>query len=222
MFVIYEGPSELNGQPIVAILTGFSANRKTGDMHQVFILAKNTPPVEAIKSKEEESVCGDCKHRGTTCYVNAGQSVTTVYRAYKRGKYQALPKNWQPHKPIRFGAYGDIAAVPRWAYEHLLAFKFTNYTHQWHKFNLQEFSMASVDSLKEKEDAKKLGYRTFRVSTDANKDIQPDEIICPADRGIQCRDCLLCSGTSKKAKNIVITVHGVQHKIDKFIKYSEQ
>jgi hypothetical protein len=37
-FILYEGPSELDGAPIVAIAITSSDNRKTGDMHRDFQL----------------------------------------------------------------------------------------------------------------------------------------------------------------------------------------
>ena len=37
-FIIYDGPSMLDGEPIVAIATMKTSNRKTGEMVQVWIL----------------------------------------------------------------------------------------------------------------------------------------------------------------------------------------
>ena len=47
--VLYEGPSLLDGEPIVAILTGLrssSGNRKTGAMLQTWILRADVSPAE--------------------------------------------------------------------------------------------------------------------------------------------------------------------------------
>lgn len=218
--IIYEGPSEINGKPVVAILTGWqkpSSNIKTGDMAQVWILSKELHPWEAVKQKEDAAICGNCKHRGASCYVTVAQAPSVIWKAYKAGKYKMIPPNFKLNKPLRFGAYGDIAAVPLWAIEPLMGRKNTCYTHQWETFDLSDFSMASVDNLDEKKDAITKGYRTFRVSQDAKLDLQPDEIICPNEtHGIQCRDCGLCSGNQVRGKNIVVTVHGTKAKISKF------
>ena len=48
--VLYDGPSLIDGAPIVAIATGLiwpSLNRKTGDMVHVWIMRADLPPVEA-------------------------------------------------------------------------------------------------------------------------------------------------------------------------------
>ena len=53
-----------------------------------------------------------------------------------------------------------------------------------------------------------MGWRTFRIINEGDT-LMPREIICPnVTKGVQCKDCLLCSGTSLKAKNIAIPVHG--------------
>jgi len=85
----------------------------------------------------------------------------------------------------------------------------TSYTHQWEtNKEFADFSMASVDNVAEKERAKELGFRTFRVVNDESE-IDTDEIMCPNYTvGIQCIDCKLCSGNKVKAKNIAIVKHG--------------
>jgi len=63
--IVYEGPSELDGEPIVVIVTGLrkSDNTKTGDMLQLWILLQNKLPCDAAKQGLDSSICGDCKHR---------------------------------------------------------------------------------------------------------------------------------------------------------------
>ena len=98
-YVIYDGPSVLDGKPIVVIATGFktkSQNPKTGDMIQVFILYKDESPQEAAHSGNDSSVCGNCKHRGEliedlknggtrninrSCYVVLFMAPGNVYRS---------------------------------------------------------------------------------------------------------------------------------------------
>ena len=49
-FVLYSGKSMIDKQPIVVIATLHSANEKTGDMVQVWILPRQTSPLSALKN----------------------------------------------------------------------------------------------------------------------------------------------------------------------------
>ena len=118
-YVIYRGPSLINGKPIVVIAITKSSNRKTGNMVQTYILPDNNmTPVYNAKALEDEAVCGDCKHRrgkGGSCYVNLGQGVTVVTKSYWAGKYPiGLMEAMESCKDrtVRLGTYGDPAAVP--------------------------------------------------------------------------------------------------------------
>src|SRR4051812_44690746 len=77
--VLYRGPSELDGTPVVAVATAIarrSKNPKTGGMIQTYILADNgEDPIQAARSGGDAAVCGDCPHRPVngklgSCYVN--------------------------------------------------------------------------------------------------------------------------------------------------------
>ena len=60
--IIYEGPSKLDGAPIVAIATGVdgaSDNGKTGDMVQITIIRADIAPHHATKTGDDTSVCGN-------------------------------------------------------------------------------------------------------------------------------------------------------------------
>src|SRR5580693_8814233 len=80
---------------IVIIATAFarkSSNPKTGDMIQVWILARDVNPLQALKTGEDIVVCLDCKHRGNggknrTCYVRVANAPLGVWKAYQRGMY---------------------------------------------------------------------------------------------------------------------------------------
>jgi hypothetical protein len=67
--------------------------------------------------------------------------------------------------------------------------------------------MASVDTLEKKEEANKLGYRTFRILRKGDIPVR-DEVMCPNPKlGTQCRTCGLCGGLRVKAKNVAIPMH---------------
>ena len=74
--------------------------------------------------------------------------------------------------------------------------------------------MASVDTLPEREAAKAIGMRTFRVSIGISKEHR--EATCPASaeggRRLTCEQCTLCAGTSVRANDVVISDHAVGHK----------
>lgn len=224
--VIYEGPSMLNGKPIVAIATGFhpnlSSNIKTGPMIQTWILAQDEEPHQAVKSGKDEAVCGDCKLRPLNlgvCYVLTFQGPLNIYRTWERGGYPVLDYRAFAGLPVRFGAYGDPAAVPFRIWDEIgfQAITTTGYTHAWkycdplHK----HYCMASVDSPQEALDAREAGWRTFRVTTSPGDKSLSDEIICPASAAgghkLQCIQCCVCDGQSRRLKShVVIHAHGAR------------
>ena len=65
-YTIYDGPSMLDGQRIVVIVTGIkgSRNTKTGNMVQTYILRPDMHPLEAVRTGADVSICGDCPARG--------------------------------------------------------------------------------------------------------------------------------------------------------------
>jgi hypothetical protein len=221
-YIVYEGESQLNGDPIVAIVTLNSVNDKTGNMAQLWILRSDMHPSVAKKTAMDGAICGDCIFRqslGGACYVTIHQAPAAVYRAYSKGNYPELEDfSILEGRSIRFGAYGDPAAIPVSILATLKRYakNNTSYTHQWkdNKDNetLKQVSMASVDNLAEAQEASEAGYRWFRVTNDLST-LRSDEIICPnTTKGTQCIDCNLCSGASSKAKSIVIEAHGMQSK----------
>jgi hypothetical protein len=68
--------------------------------------------------------------------------------------------------------------------------------------------MISADSLEDAKQAWASKYRTFRIVRSTDEIVKGKEIECPAERGVQCVDCRLCSGSATHAKSIAITVHG--------------
>ncbi len=224
-YLVYDGPSQLDGSPIICVATVKTTNAKTGDMIQTWILRKDMAPLTAIANNEDDSICGDCKHRGSSngkrrsCYVSVYTAPTQVYKAFIAEKYpRANLADIVVGRKIRFGSYGDPAALPL----NLLldAAKssdgYTAYTHSWKKIDpeYRQICMASVDSREEYLLAKCNGWRTFRTRLSTHK-VYSREFICPAseeDDRLTCENCLACCGTHfderNKAGDVCIVVHG--------------
>jgi hypothetical protein len=238
--VLYRGPSQLDGAPIIVIATGIagaSRNEKTGDLIQTWILREDISPTEAVKTGADASICGTCPHRGQivdgknigrSCYVTIFQAPLNVWKSYHRGIYPvATPEQAQAilaNRKVRLGSYGDPAAIPMHIWEVSLSKTLarTGYSHAWRNApkSLAQYVMASCDSPQDATEAKALGYRTFRVtSLPAPQDKRLKEVVCPASKEAgyktTCSSCLACGGHTAKAKaDIVITVHGAISKVN--------
>tara|TARA_R110000868_G_scaffold5031_2_gene31055 strand:- start:35 stop:727 length:693 start_codon:yes stop_codon:yes gene_type:complete len=226
--IIYNGPSLLDGKPIVVIATYSNRNRKTGAVLQTYILREDINPLEASKTGEDFSICGSCPMRGevTTdparkiakgrrCYVNLGQGVLIVFKAFVRGVYQTADntadrKALGRGRVVRVGTYGDPAACPDHVWTDLTAEADTwmAYTHQkpWRP----DIAMQSADDYAEAKDHWAAGRRTFRVITGIAELDKKNEALCPASKEagarVQCAACRLCRG-SAAAKSIAIVEH---------------
>lgn len=235
-YIAYEGPSQIDGRPIVVIVNKLqgSDNAKTGaDLVQTFIIRADVAPTDALKTGDDVSICGQCVHRPilakangqAPCYVNVGRSVRSVYEAYKRGRYtKTTPGQLRAilaGRKVRVGTYGDPAAAPVAIWQEITADAagVVGYSHQWQAVNFDHAAwaplvMASADSIDEAAQANLFGMRVFRVSVGVDK--QPGEATCPASaeggRRATCDTCMLCGGTSKAARDIVIADHAVGHK----------
>ena len=222
--IFYDGPSQLNGEPILGIATAQNGNRKIGHMLQLWIVP-GISPIAAVKTGADDAVCGDCRHRGDgagqqrSCYVEHWRSVENIWQA--RGKATVMtPTEFgrlTMGLQLRIGAYGDPVAIPLTVWHSLLmtAEGWTAYTHQWkHKTALpyRDFCMASVDTEDEQSAAAVLGWRTYRVRPTTVDKVLRDEIVCPASEEgghkAVCANCELCRGASRPAKNVVIAAHG--------------
>ena len=226
--IIYKGPSLLDDKPIVVIATYSNRNTKTGKVVQTYILREDINPLEASKTGEDYSICGDCIMRGevTTdperkqakgrrCYVNLGQGVLITWKAYKRGVYnEGAARDMGRGRFVRVGTYGDPAAVPSHVWDELLSEcqTWTAYTHQnsltqgWRP----DIAMQSVDDEFSARMQWSYGRRTFRVIADLGQLVPEKEALCPASkeagRRVQCTACKLCKG-GKLAKSIAIVEH---------------
>lgn len=214
----------INAEPIVAIATGLvkpSSNVKTGPMVQTWILAQKEEPHTALKTGDDEAVCGDCPARNKWCYVTTFQGPLSIYRTWKRGGYPAHDVGAFAGKPVRLGAYGDPAAVPFHIWDGIgfQASMTTGYTHAWRYCDPlhKHYCMASCDSETDARDARALGWRTFRVTSEPGDRALSKEVICPASEEaghkIQCIQCGACDGQSSGRKShIVIMAHGAKTK----------
>lgn len=229
--IIYEGPSAIDGKPIIAIATGLgtsSGNRKTGQMVQTWILPRDVEPHTAVKTGEDATVCGDCPHRPAnegTCYVTVFQAPLSVHRAYHRGSYPAFEVEAFRGRQVRFGAWGDPAAVPTevWANIAAVASGHTGYTHQWKTADpaLAPYCMASADNADDRAMAHGMGWRTFRTRLESEPRLK-GEAVCPASaeagHKLTCSDCMACSGSTGKRGDIVIIAHGTASKVNAYAK----
>ena len=239
-YIFYQGSSMIDGSPIVGIATVSSSNIKTGNMIQTWIIPDNDlTPQENVKKGSDSSVCGNCEHRPIKkdeipkfkpCYVLVFQAPNAVYKKYKRGGYTYNPEAVSELARdifIRIGSWGNGSAIPKYVWDGLLKYSkgHTGYDHNWQdrlgRFDpaMMEISMASVETVVQYREAKRLGYRTFRVK-EPHEPVLPTEIVCPASeeagRKVTCSDCRLCGGSLVKAKDIVINAHGRDVKKNKF------
>lgn len=238
-FIVYEGPSQIDGSPIVVIINKIftkSMNEKTGEIVQSFIIRSDIDPLTALKTGDDAGICGTCEHRPSLvkagngkapCYVNVGRSVMSVYGAYKRGRYvKATPQEvarYLADRVLRLGTYGDPWAAPIETWQPMVdaAARRVGYSHQWGNpaFDHKAWAplvMASADTLDQRMLAHAVGMRTFRVGFAGELDSVKGEAVCPASaeagRKTTCAACKLCGGTSIKAKDIVIRDHAVGFK----------
>lgn len=213
-FLIYDGPSDIDGKSIVIVLTTGSSNVKTGKtMAQTWILRSDISPIEASRIGADSSICGNCKHKGTpnaskpsgwadgrTCYVSLHQAPTAVYNAYKRGSYPMATdlqlKALLSDKMLRCGSYGDPAAH-RATFDRIIPMAglgHTAYTHQQDIMPTDPRMMISADTAAEAITAHNQGRRTFRVipvsdwTTAGKAALLPSEILCPASAESTAKD----------------------------------
>lgn len=228
--VIFEGPSQLDGAPIVVVATDSSKNAKTGDMVQTWILRADVDPVTAGKNGEDSSICGACPHRRNpktgerSCYVTLFRAPLSVFRAFTRGAYRhATPaevRAFTRGRMVRLGSYGDPAAVPLAVWRNFVAESAgrTGYTHQWRDMSAQRarawqrLVMASADTELEALAAQAAGWRTFRVRR-ASAALMSREVVCPASveagHKLACVDCRACAGNDgRRSPGVAIIDHG--------------
>ena len=214
------GASHLDGAEIATIAVFGSVignsvpNKKTGAMVQVYYLRTDMNPQDAISQGLDQSICGDCplswaqaKKGELRCYVLPFQAPSRVFGQWAAGKYpqlesltpqqrQAVMTIFNP-VPIRLGAYGDPSSDQD-TLKMLVEHRWAGYTH------LNQWLMASIDSIDEYREAKQLGFRTYRHTRD--QAMLDNEIQCPHDtHGVECVSCLLCNGNRYASGKDVVT-----------------
>lgn len=229
---VYDTVNHLGQECVVQVQHG-SANTKTGDSVQVWILPKSWVFEGEKAMMDDEASCMDCPHskqKNRSCYVRKGfaeyglkSKVKSLFSAQKEGRLDILPIDQLvplegdkvKGKFIRFGAYGEPVLLGENVVKSLvsLASNFTGYTHQWHiaKYDwARKYFMASVETEALMNKANSVGFRTFRVRSKSDL-ITDKEVVCPASkeagRKVTCNNCALCKGTLSSAKNIVIKKH---------------
>jgi hypothetical protein len=217
--VLWEGLSPVDNTPIVAIATGLgkeSKNAKTGAMVQIWILLQNVAPHDAVKSGEDQAVCGHCPlrgnaQRGRTCYVQVAKAPLSVWKSYKAGRIPHSSTDVLRNKFVRLGAYGDPAMLPPTLVKEIVrkAAGHTGYTHQWKKEFAQwakGYLMASTEGSRQTYIAKKFGWATFQVTSDPSR-VSENASHCLAEsEGFSCETCMRCDGKSQR--EIYIVAHG--------------
>jgi len=226
-YEIWRGPSLIDGQPVVMLATTITDNDKitsTGLMPQTWYLRADVDPCVALKTGKDVSICGSCTLRPKSfapesgmCYVSVQFAPNNIYRRWSRGLY---PKNPSPSDfnglPLRLGAYGDPACVPFEVHDPLLEMCsfMLGYTSSWAICDprLRFYCMASVKSPQEREWAKDMGWRTYRMRWPDDK-VDVGEIVCPGSeeggKRVSCDQCRICCGGMHGTDVVTINHSGV-------------
>lgn len=233
-FIFYDGPSALDGKPILGIAVGLHTrhtNQKTGAMVQTYILRKDLSPTVALQTGEDVSVCGDCIHRELkSCYVRVDNGPLIVWKASQRGIYPRVSHKQAAEtlkgRTVRLGTYGDPAAIPFAVWSNILRYvtEWTGYTHQWKRPEFSEFKrycMASADNKEEYNRARANGWRAFYVLPKHSEEKPDGAFLCPASeeggKKLTCIDCTACNGTLGQGHaSVYIPVHGIAYKQTRF------
>lgn len=210
-----EASSLWTGERLLWVITTRSVNPKTGPLLQQTILRADIDPAQAVSRGQDDAVCGDCPRRwarGGDCYVNVGWAPYQLWHAIHR-RAESF-RRFDPSdpearrdlcgRPLRLGAYGDPALIAWSAWEPIQRFinppKVIGFTHQWrHRWarRWRYTLMASVDSEEEYWEARRLGWRTFRVR-ESSDPVLLREFVCPASKEaghrLTCADCMACHG----------------------------
>ena len=186
-----QGWSHRPGDEVRIVATNLSrasANRKTGDVCQVW-----TIPVAGLVGAQTHA-CGSCplmpKSEGGQggCYVTK-LFITAPARLAANGDYPAWDGDISlfDRLHVRFGAWGDPCLIPLPIVERIARASrgWMGYTHEWHRPECQPYAryfMASVHSPPEAELAARMGWRWFLTPRGQQIGELPGRAItCPHD-----------------------------------------
>ena len=215
-YVLWSGPSALDGAPIMVVASCVSEpseNGKTGDMIQLAIMRRDLSPSDAWRAGADGAVCPDaCAHRSAarggsgTCYVNKarlGDAWAAGARLVNAGRV-GYPAGLFRGARVRFGMEGDPSAVPLEVWRPILTDSgaaHTGYTAAWRSLPVEwsRYFMASCSSPADALRARSAGWRVFAASLSATDDgayIAAGLTLCEAERPSPsaCVDCLQCNG----------------------------
>ena len=215
-FVLWAGPSALDGTPVMVVASCVSEpseNGKTGDMVQLAIMRADMAPIDAWARGLDGAVCpAACGHRSKarggegTCYVNKARLSETwsaARRAVDAGRVGYRPGMFKGAR-VRFGMEGDPAAIPLDVWAPILADSgaaHTGYTAAWRSLPVEwsRFFMASVSTPADYLRARSAGWRPFAASASVTDDAayrDAGATLCEAERPTPsaCVDCLQCNG----------------------------
>ena len=214
----------------VALLTVGSDNVKTGDAVSVAILDAEYDPVTAYAAGRPSGCSPDCtmSQDAVGCYVNWGQAPLATWTAWRAGNVAPLgPADYaaamRGRSLLRLGSAGDPAAMPPVVVSALVSaakaegLAVTAYTHDHRRKrsqHLRSVAMASVENSADAADARRRGWRTFRIDEPGTlPSVNVGEIVCPAsaERGYvtTCNVCKVC-GPNGAAVSVAIAAHGAQ------------
>ena len=96
--ILYDGPSAIDGAPVVAILTGLvnaSRNTGTGDMLQIYIIRSDMMPEAARHTGADAAMCGACPMRGRVVSLQLARDIAAKLLAKQRAQLRKRIKTAQ-------------------------------------------------------------------------------------------------------------------------------
>ena len=224
--VLYRGPSTIDGNPVIALMSGLerpSTNAKTGPVLQTWIIPDiDDPPHVAVRAGRDRSVCGGCPLRGKGgCYVRTHQATRALWEKRDQPPHIKDADRLRIRgRALRIGAYGDPTAVPIDVWLDLLRAcgpsKHTGFTHRWCAPSVdadprwRSFLMASTETIAGLVDATDRGWRPFHVVA-KGAGVPGGLVQCASglERPLRCIDCGLCGGARKaRTPGVWINAHG--------------
>ena len=221
--IIYDGPSVLDGSPVLGVVTGAlergiqhpTSNQKIshGYAVQLWIVMRDMHPMDALHGGADVGICGTCplraqEGRKRLCYVNP-MTIGQVWKHATRPEVERVTPydlgrtRMGLAKYIRLGAYGDPVALPFEVCDDLLrgaraagARAWSGYTHQAQVADPRWKSILMASAEGDPSTLQAQGWRTFTV-TNPGEAVE-GSVLCPASeeagKKTSCAKCNLCNG----------------------------